>query len=555
MSSTVETPRKPDYFGFLLYAITATVLGGAGFAALHFGLFGNIWQLLGWLVVCCAFIFFGLPGQTAPQTNVARSRWAERIDVIAKGVAETDSPESKEQHVYLGYLENDEGRGRVALRYPGEKHLIFFGPTGSGKSMSVIVPNAQCLRRSMIIIDPKGDVTAITARRRKAIGDKVIVLNPFGMFTKKRRWMKSAGWNPLLHLKDDKPNFASLAMCIADAIVEELGGAGNSNSAFFDRSAKNFVQALVMWERINNPDAPNLRNVPQLFSEPATYDPETKALTGGFLFTLKRMAVCKNDVIREAANDVLERLEDKNSQSTSVRDTILTLKSHFAFLRDDRIVDDMVGGEAIDFGALHRKITTIYVVLPVGEMREQAKWLRIFVNLALRNLYKSAPTDDKPPTLPPVLFMLDEFGNLGRLEEVVKALNMARSSRVQLIFFLQNMGQLTSPRAYKDELGSFTSGVGATVTFKTGALDLETAEHLAKAIGNQEARVQTEAQGGGSVRPEAIPLKRAEDIARLDPGTTLNIIEPCPWPIRANVPVYVDTHLKEGLDPNPTYFG
>ena len=104
---------------------------------------------------------------------------------------------------------------------------------------------------------------------------------------------------------------------------------------------------------------------------------------------------------------------------------------------------DMAGGGAIDFGALHRKITTIYLILPTGELNDQAKWLRIFVNLALRNLYESAPTDDKPPTLPPVLFMLDEFGNLGRLQEIVKALNMARSARVQLMFFLQNLGQLT----------------------------------------------------------------------------------------------------------------
>jgi type IV secretory pathway TraG/TraD family ATPase VirD4 len=215
----------------------------------------------------------------------------------------------------------------------------------------------------------------------------------------------------------------------------------------------------------------------------------------------------------------------------------------------------MVGGDPIDFGALHRKITTIYVVLPVGQMRDQSKWLRIFVNLALRNLYESAPTDDKPPTLPPILFMLDEFGNLGRLEEVVKALNMARSSRVQLMFFLQNIGQLTSPRTYKDELGSFFSGTGATVAFKTGALDIETTEHLAKAFGKQEMRVQTETQGGGSTRPEAVDLIRAEDISRLEAGTTINLIEPCPWPIKALVPVYEHTHLKDGLDPNPTYFG
>jgi Type IV secretory system Conjugative DNA transfer len=35
-------------------------------------------------------------------------------------------------------------------------------------------------------------------------------------------------------------------------------------------------------------------------------------------------------------------------------------------------------------------------------------------------------------TLPPVLFMLDEFAALGRLEEIIKALGAARDYSIQL---------------------------------------------------------------------------------------------------------------------------
>ena len=56
-------------------------------------------------------------------------------------------------------------------------------------------------------------------------------------------------------------------------------------------------------------------------------------------------------------------------------------------------------------------------ILPAAELlAEQAKWLRLFVNLALAELYNNPPTVDA--TLPPVLFMLDEFGNLGRLSQI-----------------------------------------------------------------------------------------------------------------------------------------
>jgi type IV secretory pathway TraG/TraD family ATPase VirD4 len=217
MSSKLEAIRKLDAFGLLLLLAFGALAVAAGYAALHFGWFRSPWHLAAWLVVCVAFLVVGLPSQTAPQSTVARSKWAERTDIENSRIGEKPEQETVDQGVYLGSF--TDRVGAIRLRYKGEKHLICFGPTGSGKSMSIVVPNAQNLRRSMIIIEPKGDVTAITARRRKAIGDKVIVLNPFGMFTKKRRWMKSAGWNPLLHLNPDKPTFASHAMCIVSGVL------------------------------------------------------------------------------------------------------------------------------------------------------------------------------------------------------------------------------------------------------------------------------------------------------------------------------------------------
>jgi type IV secretion system protein VirD4 len=309
--------------------------------------------------------------------------------------------------------------------------------------------------------------------------------------------------------------------------------AGNSGNKFFDDYAKNLLQALVMWEKLTKRDAANLRNIRGLIQADDTFP---------------NMVLSKNRVVREMGIDVYKRLTDKNSQSTGIRDGMETLKNNLAFLNDARIEADMARGGAIDFAALHRTITTIYLILPPGQLKEQARWLRLFVNLALRKMYEAAPSDEAPPTLPPVLVALDEFGNVGRLEEIIKALNMARYSRLQLLFFLQNIDQLN---AYKNETGSFFSGAGATTTFKTGGIDTTTAGHLAKAFGNQEMLVTSESRTGGSVKPEAIPLIRPEDIARLPPNTTISMIEPCPWPVLANAPIYRHTRFNEGLAPHP----
>ena len=150
--------------------------------------------------------------------------------------------------------------------------------------------------------------------------------------------------------------------------------------------------------------------------------------------------------------------------------------------------------------------------------------------------------------------MLDEFGNLGRLQEIVKALNMVRSARVQLMFFLQNIGQLHRP--LQGRAWQLLFRARARRSPSKPALWIPKRRNISpRRSAIRKCKSRPKRKAAGSLKPEAIPLIRAEDISRLEAGTTINLIEPCPWPIKAIVPVYAKTKFNEGLDPNPTYFG
>lgn len=320
------------------------------------------------------------------------------------------------------------------------------------------------------------------------------------------------------------------------------------NNKFFENSAENLLAALVMWERYHHGDNASLRNIRAELSAPTTYDKDGK-LTGGLLFTLQCMAKCEHAAISNTGARLLARLTDKNSQATSAQDVIDTVLASTRFLDDPRIGADMRRGGAISFGELHTKITSIYLILPAHELVAQAKWLRLFINIALRKLYQNPPIK---PKLPPVLILLDEFGNLGWLSQIETALNLSRSYRIQLWAFLQNLAQLKA--SYKDKWESFFTGAGAVTSFKTG--DMETAEQLAKIYGNREETVPTQTPTGGtSNTPQATPLIRPEDINRLAHGETISIIQPCDMPIKGSAPVYPETRFAEGLDANPYYHG
>ena len=480
-----------------------------------------------------------------PATQVAHSRFAEECLGDTKNIVE-DADTVAMQAPYLGNLVDSSGVGR-RLRYKGEKHLLSFGMPGSGKSTSLVVPNLAALRRSMIVIDPKAQLAAITARQRARMG-RVIVLNPFGLLADELPHLESAGWNPLKQIDTASFNFESDARCIAQAMCGSSTSDGGK-SEFFETSQENLLTVCAMWERQRRGDKASLRAVRELVAQPLA---ELKAM-------FKDMSESDNYAMRVAGSRAYARLTDSGSQSTSLQDVIETVMKSTAFLNDDRIGADMHFGGGIDFAALHREITTIYVILPVDQLLKQGKWLRLFVNVAMSELLKAPP---RVATLPPILFMLDEFGNLGRLPEILNVLNIARDLRIQLWMFLQNLEQLK--RAYKEESTYFFAGSGVVTTFDTG--DDETAQLFSKMLGKREVEMSSQSASGGidfkrfqtseSTSTQVFDLMPPEDFRRMGKGNMVAFIEPSRFPARSFAGGYwtgknADFFDASKLDPNP----
>jgi len=476
---------------------------------------------------------------------------------VSEAIATTQPYKTKKsQTPYLGFFIDPDGHtiGNVVdLRYPGPKHLLSFGTPGALKSMGLVVPNLATLKRSIICIDPKGQLCAITKRIREKMG-RVIVVNPFGELLDVRGDMKSAGWNPMLQTDPASPDFGTDMRCIAEAMVERTG---NSKGDFFETSMENMWQAFAMWERMTKGNKATLRGVLQRFAE----SPDE------LLATLKAMSKSDKFAVQLIGGATYQRMTAKNSQSTSLEDVKATIIKNAMFLTDDRIGMDMRKGGAIPFEKMQEEIITVYVVLPSSQLRHQAKWLRVFVNMALNTLFRSAP---RKATLPPALIMLDEFGNLGRLPEIINAMNISRDYRFQLWMFLQYYSQLRD--LYPKEWPAFFAGSGAVTTFATG--DLETAKHFSELFGQREVEMTSRSRNGGnlitgflhplqiqlgeSTTTQILPYMAPEDLGRLRKGEMRCRIDPCEWPIEGEAPGYWDVlnpEILQQLDPNPYYLG
>jgi len=87
----------------------------------------------------------------------------------------------------------------------------------------------------------------------------------------------------------------------------------------------------------------------------------------------------------------------------------------------------------------------------------------------------------------PVLFLLDEFAALGRLEPVERAFGLMAGYGLQLWPILQDKHQLWS--VYGDRAGTFLSNAGLIQIFNVA--DVETASWVSKSIGATTVTYQT----------------------------------------------------------------
>src|ERR1700730_931389 len=148
------------------------------------------------------------------------------------------------------------------IPYQGERHLLLFGPNGTGKGTRFLIPNLLTITdRSIVVIDPQGELAAVTADYRRTVSD-VVMLNPFNVLG-----LGSAGFNPLAALDSKSPNFYDDAAALGEALIKV-----EEKDSHWSESAQGLIVALIMWEKLTKGDNANLENVREILTAPDTVE-------------------------------------------------------------------------------------------------------------------------------------------------------------------------------------------------------------------------------------------------------------------------------------------
>ncbi|QQA45102.1 type IV secretory system conjugative DNA transfer family protein (plasmid) [Pelagovum pacificum] len=364
-----------------------------------------------------------------------------------------------------------------------DRHLLTVAGSRAGKSSTCLKPNLKRWPSSVLCIDPKGELAMETADARAAMGQAVYILDPFEE-VKGPAAQYRVGFNPLAEIREGDPrDIVDNASIVADALILPSKG---DNSDHWSLSAKNLLRGLILYMLAKNADAASLTLLRKLVNSPlrAPDDADADApMSLSERFT--EMVEDYPDDFGGVVAGVGGTMDGK--PPNELGSIVSTAVEQTAFLDGDPMTEHLgsIGLPSMpSLRQLKRTPTTIYLVLPASRMATHFRWLRVVLTLALAALEREpmalpAPRKD---TAPSVLFVLEEFPQLGYMRQIEAAAGLMAGYGVKLWTVLQDLSQLRT--LYRDSWETFIGNAGVVQAF--GNTDATTLEYISRTLGTRQ---------------------------------------------------------------------
>ena len=373
-------------------------------------------------------------------------------------------------------------------------HILTVAGTRGGKGTNLIIPNllgVSDYQGSWVVIDPKGENAAITARYQRERGQNVVILNPWGLLADSLGQAHS--YNPLDILADHTSiNLVDDAQMIAEMIVPIDR---NDHNKFFTDNARAIVAGLLL-HMVTFEDKQAEKTLKTLWEW-------VRLPENDWIELIADMSVNDHkqfgDVVKQAANEIGKLMKAGDKTWGNIISTVLQCTD---FIKSPALQKSMESG--FDPKTLSDGKTTVYVIIPADKLQSHARWLRLVVTTTMRAVVR------KPNKR--VAFLLDEFAALGYLPEIETALSTYAGFEITVWTILQSLIQLKAH--YKDNWETFVGNSAVRQFFSVN--DNFTAEYASKAIGETSHVVSERNRFGlGKSESNKRPLVTPDELRRV----------------------------------------
>ncbi|MFM9850234.1 MAG: type IV secretory system conjugative DNA transfer family protein [Hyphomicrobiaceae bacterium] len=379
-------------------------------------------------------------------------------------------------------------QGGQAIGIGDDRHAVLCAGSRAGKGRSCLIPTLLEYSGSVLAIDPKGELANVTARRRKALGQRVCILDPFGV-TAVRHGPLKTGFNPLTLLEPGSPTLIADAGLVADAIV--IGSA--QADPHWDESARNLIEGIILhvatYPKYDNERT--LVTVRELLKRafdkvrdlPEDFEGDPPPQVRAELVHNAELTAETNPGLSAALEGAARDFYDKADRERASVLSVALRNTKFLDYPELRASLSSHGFDLTDLKTAKGGLS-VYLCLPAGRMATCNRWFRLFVNLMLEAMER-----ERGKPLVPVLAVLEEFHVLGYMQQIETAAGLAAGFGMKLLIVLQDLTQLK--RHYKDGWETFLGNAGILVFF--GNNDMTTLDYVSKRCGQTSLIVERKA--------------------------------------------------------------
>ncbi|ABS40697.1 type IV secretory system conjugative DNA transfer family protein [Clostridium botulinum] len=380
-----------------------------------------------------------------------------KIDDLANGKLFTKKDLENILGDYLQLSKNIKLEEKIAF-----EGTVIIAPTGGGKTTSFFIPNLlnPNLKGSIVAYDPKGELYEKTSWFQKNIcGRDIVVFAPLEPSI-------SCKYNLLEQCKDTTEVLQLASTLITNgSLAIELQTGKKTGGTEWDNMATPLFSAALLYCKAQGLPVSTIENAFRLIIEKSLQELDT-------LFS-NSTEDCRTQW------DIFNSVGDADRTIGSIKITLTTALKIFG---DKKICKVLSGTSTFNPAHLRKKSTCIYII---SEERRSSYVSPVMASFFSQLFDKVLDSYNKNSL--PVYFFLDEFANLGMLNNMSVNCATVRSREISLNICLQSISQLEQIYG-KDNALSILNNLKTKIAF-SGLSDLKTLDYISQLCGNTQIQV------------------------------------------------------------------
>ena len=418
-------------------------------------------------------------------------------------------------------------RGAHLLATEPETSVLVIGPTRSGKTSGLVVPNLLEWQGAAIVTSTKSELVDLTSAYRRTQGP-VWVYDPTGeagMLPDRVTWSPLHGCESL-----DAAWRVAAWLC---AVLQQGGNRSDSDWAHWAESGKLLVAPMLYAAATGGCTVVDVRDWV------AGFDVDTPSAL------LEARAGPTSDPQCDARR-ALAMLASIEQRPEKERGTVFSTVMRIFTVFNERAVADSALSSEFDAGRLLRERGTLFLCTPrQTPERVAALFVGILMTVVTR-AYALAAAAPRGRLDPGLGLFLDELANVVPIEELPSLASQGAGRGVVLMSIVQDLSQLRA-RYGTDRANSILNNHGCKVIL-SGVTDPETAETISRLVGRAEyTDVQLSHNQGGTARSYSVrrdPMASPDALRQLQEGTAVVLYRGKPPAIVRLRPWYADRALS-----------